>query len=93
MAKASKNTGNKYNDTIAELEKKFGVGTVIRLGDKPKGEYDVISTGSFGADWLVLGTGGVVQGKMYEIRGWEGSAKSTICGHIVANCQKKNIQR
>jgi recombination protein RecA len=89
MAKASKTTGNKYNDTVAELEKKFGVGTVIRLGDKPKGDYDVISTGSFGADWIALGTGGAVQGKMYEIRGWEGSAKSTICGHLTANCQKK----
>lgn len=89
MAKASKNTGNKYNDTIAELEKKFGVGTVIRLGDKPKGDYDVISTGSFGADWIALGTGGLVQGKIYEIRGMEGTGKSTLCAHLTANCQKK----
>ena len=48
-----------------------------------------ISTGSVGFDWLTLGTGGFVKGKLYELMGWEGTGKSTICGHTVAECQKK----
>jgi len=59
------------------------------LDSKSTGDYDVISTGSIGFDYITLGTGGFVKGKMYELMGWEGSGKSTICGHAAAECQKK----
>lgn len=88
MAKA-KETGNKFQDALEKLNKQYGSGTVVTLSGKVGGEYDVISTGSIGFDWFTLGTGGFVKGKMYELMGWEGSGKSTICGHAVAECQKK----
>lgn len=90
MAKASKETSNnKFQEAMEKLNKTYGVGTVLTLDSKTGGEYDVISTGSIGFDWKTLGTGGFVKGKMYELMGWEGSGKSTICGHAVAECQKK----
>jgi RecA/RadA recombinase len=60
---------------------------------KTNGNYDVISTGSIGFDHITLGTGGFVKGKMYELMGWEGTGKSTICGHAVAECQRKEWVR
>lgn len=88
MAKA-KETGNKFQDALEKLNKQYGVGTILTLNNKTAGEYDAISTGSIGFDWVTLGTGGFVKGKMYELMGWEGTGKSTICGHTVAECQKK----
>jgi len=78
---------DKFQDALDKLNKQYGVGTVLALDSKPFGEYDVISTGSIAFDWVTLGVGGVVKGKMYELMGWEGTGKSTICGHLVANCQ------
>lgn len=80
---------DKFQETLDRLEKQYGVGSVTTLDYKVKGEYDVISTGSIGFDYGVLGVGGFVKGKLYELRGWESSGKSTICGHAVAECQKK----
>ncbi len=79
---------SKLEDALDSLNKKYGVGTVLTLNTKAYGEYDLISTGSIGFDHVVLGVGGFVKGKLYELMGWEGSGKSTICGHAVANCQK-----
>ena len=89
MAKAKESTGSKFQEALDKLNKTYGVGTVLTLDSKSGGEYDVISSGSVGFDWITLGTGGFVKGKMYELMGWEGSGKSTICGHAVAECQKK----
>jgi len=91
MAKAAKeSTGNnKFQEALDKLNKAYGVGTIITLSGKSGGNYDVISTGSIGFDYVTLGIGGFVKGKMYELMGWEGSGKSTICGHVVAECQKK----
>jgi recombination protein RecA len=91
MAKATKEVkGNsRYQEALDKLNKTYGVGTIITLDSKGSGDYDVISTGSIGFDNVTLGTGGFVKGKMYELMGWEGSGKSTICGHAVAECQKK----
>jgi recombination protein RecA len=89
MAKAKESTGDKFQETLEKLNKTYGVGTILTLSSKSDGEYDVISTGSVGFDYVTLGTGGFVKGKMYELMGWEGSGKSTICGHAVAECQKK----
>lgn len=91
MAKKAQQTesGNKFQDAVDKLNKQYGLGTVLALDSKSAGNYDVISTGSIGFDWITLGTGGFVKGKMYELMGWEGTGKSTICGHAVANCQAK----
>ena len=87
--KATTESGNKFQDALDKLNKQYGLGTVLALDSKAGGNYDVISTGSIGFDYITLGVGGVVKGKMYELMGWEGTGKSTICGHIVANCQAK----
>jgi recombination protein RecA len=79
---------SKFEAALDALNKKYGAGTVLTLGSKTDGDYDVISTGSIGFDHITLGTGGFVKGKLYELMGWEGSGKSTVCGHAVANCQK-----
>jgi recombination protein RecA len=90
MAKAKETTtNNKFQEALEKLNKTYGVGTVLTLDGKTSGNYDVISTGSIGFDYVTLGTGGFVKGKMYELMGWEGTGKSTICGHAVAECQKK----
>ena len=93
MAKAAKaseaNSSSKFQEALDKLNKAYGVGTVLTLDSKSSGEYDVISTGSIGFDNITLGVGGFVKGKLYELMGWEGSGKSTICGHAVAECQKK----
>jgi recombination protein RecA len=80
---------SKLEDALDALNKKYGVGTILSLGDKNHNEYDLISTGSIAFDHIALGVGGFVKGKLYELVGWEGSGKSTICGHAVANCQKE----
>jgi recombination protein RecA len=81
---------SKFQETLDKLNKTYGVGTVLTLDSKTTGDYDIISTGSIGFDHVTLGVGGFVKGKMYELMGWEGSGKSTICGHVVAECQKKD---
>lgn len=91
MAKTKEPTEgkSKFQEALEKLNKTYGVGTVLTLDNKTNGDYDVISTGSLGFDYITLGTGGFVKGKMYELMGWEGTGKSTICGHAVAECQKK----
>jgi len=91
MAKAKTETSgtSKFQEALDKLNKTYGVGTVLALDSKTNGDYDVISTGSIGFDWFTLGTGGFVKGGMYELMGWEGTGKSTICGHAAAECQKK----
>lgn len=88
-AKEAPESKSKFQEALEKLNKAYGVGTVLTLDSKTNGNYDVISTGSVGFDHVTLGTGGFVKGKMYELMGWEGSGKSTICGHAVAECQKK----
>lgn len=74
---------------LEKLDKSYGKGTVMSLGDKIPSEYDIIPTGSIGLDYIALGVGGFVKGKLYELIGWEASGKSTLCGHVVAECQKR----
>ena len=62
----------KFQDTLDKLDKAYGKGTVLTLDSKISGDYDVISTGSIGFDYITLGVGGFVKGKLYEIMGWEG---------------------
>ena len=72
---------------IAQLEKQFGKGAVMKLGQAINMNVDAISTGSLGLD-MALGIGGVPRGRIVEIYGPESSGKTTIALHIVAEAQK-----
>ena len=79
---------SKFQEALEKLNKTYGEGTVLALDSKTNGNYDVISSGSIGFDNITLGVGGFVKGRLYELMGWEGTGKSTICGHAAAECQK-----
>jgi recombination protein RecA len=70
------------------LDKTYGKGTVMRLGDKQVVEVDIIPTGSLTLD-LALGIGGIPKGRIVEIYGPESSGKTTLAIHAIAECQKK----
>ena len=91
MAKKKENQEeqSKFQAALDKLNKAYGVGSVLTLNSKNQNSYDLISTGSVGFDHVTLGVGGFVKGKLYELMGWEGTGKSTICGHTVAECQAK----
>lgn len=72
---------------IKQIDKAFGKGALIRLGDKPVEKIDAISTGSLGLD-IALGIGGVPKGRIVEVYGPESSGKTTLALQIVAECQK-----
>jgi recombination protein RecA len=72
---------------IGQIERQFGKGSVMRLGDKPRMPIDVIPTGSLTLD-AALGVGGVPRGRVTEIYGPEASGKTTLALHIIANAQK-----
>ena len=73
--------------TLGKIEKSYGKGTIMKLGDNPIDTVDVISTGSIGLDHA-LGVGGVPKGRVVEIYGPESSGKTTLAMHIVAEAQK-----
>ena len=78
---------NSLDLAIKQMDKTFGKGTLIRLGDKPVVEMEAISTGSLGLD-LALGIGGIPKGRVIEIYGPESSGKTTLTLHAIAECQK-----
>jgi len=73
---------------MKQLDKTFGKGTLMRLGDKVIEPIGAISTGSLGLD-LALGIGGVPEGRVVEIYGPESSGKTTLTLHIIAEAQRK----
>lgn len=75
-------------DTILNIEKTYGKGTIMKLGDGVINEVESISTGSLSLD-NALGIGGVPRGRIVEIYGPESSGKTTVCLHIIAEAQKK----
>ncbi|MBX3008117.1 MAG: recombinase RecA [Melioribacteraceae bacterium] len=75
-------------DTISNLEKQYGKGTIMKLGDGVINPVDFIPTGSLSLD-LALGIGGVPRGRIVEIYGPESSGKTTVCLHIIAEAQKR----
>jgi len=72
--------------TLATIQKRFGEGSIMRLGQASHLQIDVIPTGSLVLD-LALGVGGIPRGRVTEIFGPEGSGKTTLCQHIVAEAQ------
>lgn len=74
--------------TMDKLEKDYGKGSVMMLGDKAETLQEVISTGSLGLD-VALGIGGLPRGRIIEIYGPESSGKTTIATHVIAEAQKK----
>ncbi len=82
------NQKNALDLAIKQMDKAFGKGTLIRLGDKEVMPVESISTGSLGLD-LALGVNGIPKGRVVEIYGPESSGKTTITLHMIAECQKK----
>lgn len=87
-AKEPKTSGANIEDTIKAIQAKFGEGSIMKLGDKPKVGIDAIPTGSIGLDYA-LGVGGLPRGRIVEIFGPESSGKTTLTLHVVAEAQKK----
>ncbi len=73
--------------TLGAIEKQFGKGAVMRMGDKPNMTIETISTGALALD-LALGVGGLPRGRVVEIFGPESSGKSTLAMHVVAEAQR-----
>ena len=72
---------------LKQIDKVFGKGSIVRLGDVEIEPIDAVSTGSLGLD-LALGVGGIPKGRIIEIYGPESSGKTTLTLHIIAECQK-----
>ncbi len=83
----NENQKNALDLAIKQMDKAFGKGALIRLGDKKIEPIEVISTGSLGLD-LALGVGGLPRGRVIEIYGPESSGKTTLTLHAIAECQK-----
>ncbi|MDN5616834.1 recombinase RecA [Rothia sp. HC945] len=90
-ASVSRATGSdreKALDTVlAQIDKNYGKGSVMRLGDREAVKTETISTGALALD-VALGVGGLPRGRVVEIYGPESSGKTTLALHAVANCQK-----
>ena len=72
---------------LGQIEKQFGKGAVMRLGDRTDDNIETVSTGSLGLD-IALGVGGLPRGRVIEIYGPESSGKTTLTLQVIANCQK-----
>jgi recombination protein RecA len=97
MAKSEKTTDMSNNNgeklkalklTMDKIEKDYGKGSVMMMGDKAEIMQEVISTGSIGLD-VALGIGGLPRGRVVEIYGPESSGKTTLATHVIAEAQKK----
>src|SRR5678816_3517357 len=73
--------------TMDKMEKTFGKGAIMKLGDNAVEQMEVIPTGSIGLD-MALGVGGYPKGRVVEIYGPESSGKTTLAIHAIANAQK-----
>ncbi len=73
--------------TLKQIEKRFGTGAIMRLGERPRQEVEVIPTGSLALD-LALGIGGIPRGRITEIYGPESGGKTTLALHVIAQAQK-----
>src|SRR3989338_7662094 len=79
--------GTMLEDTLKSIQTKFGEGSIMKFGDAPKVDINVIPTCSIGLD-MALGVGGIPRGRIIEIFGPESSGKTTLSLHIVAEAQR-----
>ena len=84
---AEKGNGNSLELALAQIEKQFGKGAIMRLGDNEVQKVEAVSTGCLTLD-IALGIGGIPKGRIIEIYGPESSGKTTVALHIVAEVQK-----
>ena len=87
MAQIENNREDKLNEALKQMEKTYGKGSVMKLGDRSNVDVDVISSGSLAID-NVLGVGGFPKGRIIEIYGPESSGKTTLALQAIAECQK-----
>src|SRR5450755_2196769 len=73
---------------LSQIERRFGKGAIMKLGEAAKVHVEAIPTGSIALD-LALGIGGIPRGRITEIFGPESSGKTTLCQHVLAEAQKK----
>ena len=73
---------------IAQIEKQYGQGAIMKLGDTTKMQVEAVPTGSLSLD-LALGVGGIPKGRIIEVYGPESSGKTTVALHMVAEVQKR----
>ncbi|MCA9927671.1 MAG: recombinase RecA [Anaerolineales bacterium] len=91
MAKSNGSSDGRFaslEKTLDTLTKKYGEGTIMRLGEAAHMQVEAIPTGSLSLD-IALGVGGVPRGRVVEIYGPESSGKTTVCQHIIAEAQKR----
>ncbi len=88
---SKKKDANILQETLKEIEKSFGKGAIMKLGERPEINVDVIPSGSLLID-EALGVGGYPKGRIIEIFGPESSGKTTLALHAIAECQKKGGQ-
>ena len=87
MAKSTSDSDQNLKQVLADIEKQFGKGSIMKLGDNEHREIDVISSGSIALD-TALGIGGYPKGRIIEIYGPESSGKTTFALHAIAEAQK-----
>ena len=87
MAKTNADSDQNLKQVLADIEKQFGKGSIMKLGDNERREIDVISSGSIALD-NALGIGGYPKGRIIEIYGPESSGKTTFALHAIAEAQK-----
>jgi recombination protein RecA len=88
MVEVSKEKLKALEQAVAQIDRQFGKGALVRLGDKPHETIHFISTGSIAVD-AALGIGGVPRGRVVEVFGPESSGKTTLTLHIIAEAQKR----
>ncbi|MCY4532922.1 MAG: recombinase RecA [Gammaproteobacteria bacterium] len=87
MSDKDNNREKALNAALSQIERQFGKGAMMRLGDTPQEKIPSISTGSLGLD-VALGIGGLPRGRIVEIYGPESSGKTTLTLQVIAECQK-----
>src|SRR5579862_2197361 len=73
---------------VSQIERQFGKGAIMKMGEASHVEIDAVSTGALSLD-LALGIGGLPRGRVVEVFGPESSGKTTLCYHVIAEAQRR----